>query len=111
MNHPPLEPPRFVDDALEQPADCLRAKWPFVRDLAHVLEHFLLAVGLVDIDARRLLEPPDFTHTPCALVQQPHEDFVHPVDVASEFVEADCHSCPYGLMREEPRRRPSASAR
>ena len=52
VNHPPLEPPRFVDDPLEQPRDRVGAERAFRRDAAHVREHLLLALGLIDLDAR-----------------------------------------------------------
>ncbi len=52
VDQPPLEPPRLVDDPLEQPRDRVGAERPFRRDAAHVREHLLLALGLIDLDAR-----------------------------------------------------------
>jgi hypothetical protein len=59
-----------------------------------VLEHGFLPLRLVDIDAEFLLQPADFAGAACPLVQQPHQHFIHPVDVASEVLEGHVHHVP-----------------
>ena len=61
---------------------------PSAADVAHVLQHVLLAVGLVDLDALLLLQPADLADAARALVQQPDEHFVHAIDVASQIVKS-----------------------
>ena len=46
----PLEPARFVDDAFEEPGDRVRPERPLRPELAHVREHLLFALGLIDLD-------------------------------------------------------------
>src|SRR5215467_5583267 len=86
LGDPSLEPPRLVDDSLEQPRDRIGAERPFRGDASHVVEHLLLAIRLVDLDAHLLLEAADFTRAPGPLVQQTHEYFVHAVDVLSQIL-------------------------
>jgi hypothetical protein len=75
----PLQSPRFVDDALEQPDDGLRIQRPDVL-LAHVLQHFPLALGLIDLEAERLFDPADLERAASPIVQKPHEALVELVD-------------------------------
>ena len=79
-------PPRLVDDSLEQPRDRIRAERPFCGDASHVVEHLLLAIRLVNLDAQFLLEAADFTRAPGPLVEQAHEYLVHAVDVLSQIL-------------------------
>src|SRR5205823_2606707 len=80
MNDAPFEPTRFVDDALEQPADRVWSERAFARDLAHMLQHVLLTIGLVDLDSQLLFHAADFADAPRPLVQQPYEHFVDTID-------------------------------
>ena len=86
VDHPPFEPPRLVDDAFEQPRDGVGAQRPFRRDAPHVREHLLLALGLIELDALFLLQPPDLARHARALVQQPDQHLVHPIDVVAQIV-------------------------
>src|SRR5262249_14132098 len=74
LGDPSLEPPRLVDDSLEQPRDRIGAERPFRGDASHVVEHLLLAIRLVNLDAQFLLEAADFTPAPAPPVHQtpPH---------------------------------------
>src|SRR5438067_4535742 len=87
VNHAPLEPARLVDDAFEQPRDRVGPERPFRRDAAHVCEHLLLALGLIHLDAEILLDAADLARHARALVEQPHQHFVHAIDVVAELVE------------------------
>src|SRR2546428_2112608 len=86
VHHSALETARFIDDTFEQPRDGIRAERPLHRDVPHVLEHLLLALGLIDLDALRLLQAADLARHARALVQQPDEDLVHAIDVVSQIV-------------------------
>src|SRR5262245_20745276 len=57
VHHAALEPARFVDDPLEQPGDCLGSERAFRRDAPDVQQHFLFAIGLVDLEPLLLLQP------------------------------------------------------
>src|SRR6185295_7076342 len=86
VNQSPLQPPRLVDDPLEQPRDRVGAERAFGRDAADVREHLLLALGLIDLDPELLLDPADLAGDARALVQQAHEHFVDAVDVVAQIV-------------------------
>src|SRR5438093_217346 len=86
VDHAALEPPRFVDDAFEQPRDGVGTERSLRRDAAHVREHLLLALGLIHLDAELLLDPPDLARDAGALVEEPDEHFVHPIDVVAQIV-------------------------
>src|SRR2546428_8667624 len=86
VNHTPLEAARFVDDALEQARDRVGPERPLACDAAHVFDDLLLALGLIDFDAERLLQPPDLARAARALVEQPDEDLVHAIDVVPQVV-------------------------
>src|SRR5262245_46847131 len=86
VNHPPLEAARFVDDTFEQPRDGVRAERPLHRDVAHVLEHLLLALRLIDLDALLLLQAADLAGDAGALVEQTDQHFVDAVDVIAQIV-------------------------
>src|SRR3954454_4215661 len=73
VDHAPLQPPRLVDDALEQPRDGVGPERPLGGDRAHVLEHLLLAIGLVDLRPGFLLQAPDLADAARPLVQQADE--------------------------------------
>ena len=81
-----LDPPRFVDDALEQRRNGVGSERPLRRNLANVRQHVVLAARLIDLDALLLLEPSDLAHAPRALVQQPDQHLVHAIDVAPQIV-------------------------
>ena len=66
----PLEPPRLVDDALEQPRDRVVVERAPVRRAWTCVEHLPLAVGLVDLQAERVLDLADLQRARRALVQQ-----------------------------------------
>src|SRR5512145_2487 len=94
VNDAALEPARLVDDAFEEPPDGVGAERPFAGHLAHVLQHVLFAIGLIDVHALGLFQPSDFTHASCALVEQTDQHFVHPIDVSSQFIERHIvHAC------------------
>src|SRR5690349_1927695 len=86
MNDASLEAPRFVDDPLEETRDRVGPERPFGRDTPHVRDHLLLALGLVHLDAEVFLEAPDLARHARALVEQPHQHFVHAVDVVAQIV-------------------------
>src|SRR4051812_39546540 len=81
MNDTPLEPPRFVDNAFEQSCDGIRAEGAFPRYLAHVFQHILLAIRLIDLDPLCLLQFAHRAYAPGPFVEQADQDFVHPVDI------------------------------
>src|SRR5262245_61560231 len=91
VNHPPLEAARFIDDTFEQPRDGVRAERPLHRDVPHVLEHLLLALGLIDVDALLLFQPADLAGDARALVEQADQNLVDTVDVFAQIVKG-CHS-------------------
>ena len=70
--------------------------------LAHVVEHVLLAIRLIDLDALLLLQPADLADAARALVEQPHEHFVHAIDVPPQIVER------HGFMSRRVSRRTHA---
>ncbi len=86
MGDPPLEPPRLIDDSFEKPRDRVRAERALRGDASHVIEHLLLAIRLIDLDAQILLQAADFAGAPRPLVQQAHEHLIHPVDVLAQIV-------------------------
>src|SRR6478752_3094331 len=55
VDHAPFQPARLVDDALEQPRDGVGPERPLGGNRAHVLQHLLLAIGLVDLHPGFLL--------------------------------------------------------
>ncbi len=82
----PFEPPGLVDDALEQPADGVRAKRPFGGDLAHVRQHvFRCGDGprSVPCSSRRSRSQ----DAPRPLVQEPDKDLIHPIDVPPQIIQ------------------------
>ena len=81
VDDPPFEPARLVDDPLEEAGHRLAAERPFRGDASDVRQHFLLAVGLIDLDALRLLQAADLADAARPLVQQPNEHFVDTIDV------------------------------
>ena len=89
----PLEPPRLVDDSFEQPTDRLWPERSFARHVAHMPEHVLLAIWLIDLDALLLFQLPDLADAPGPLVEQPDEHLVHPIDIASQIVQSS-HDLP-----------------
>src|SRR5260370_2378742 len=73
---------RFVNDALEEAAD--RRVRQRARIIAFgILQHFVLAVRLIQRNFRRLLKLADFKRTLRALVQKLNELLVDFVDAAS----------------------------
>src|SRR5690349_7520623 len=74
-----FEPSRFVDDPLEQPHDGVRVERPFARDAPDVIEHLLLTFGLIHFHVLLLLQTSNFARAARALVEQPHEHFVHAI--------------------------------
>src|SRR5919106_2548436 len=86
VDHAPFEPSGLIDDALEQPCDGVRPQRPFHCDVPHVLEHLLLALGLIQLDALFFFHPSDFARHARALVQEPDEHLVHPIDVVAKIV-------------------------
>jgi hypothetical protein len=88
-----FQPPRLVDDSFEQAADRLRPERALARDLAHVLQDLLLALGLIDLDAELLFQLADFAGAARPLVEKAHQHLVDAIDVLPEVVE-----CPHGHM-------------
>src|SRR5262245_40833837 len=76
-----FERARFVDDALEQSTDRIGPERSFARHVAHVAQHVFLTVGLIDLDVQFLLPPTYFPYAARPFVQQPHQDFVHAIDI------------------------------
>jgi hypothetical protein len=79
----PLEPPRFVDDALEQARDRRVIERPGVHG-THVPQHLSLARRLIDGLADLLLEPSDVERAGRPLVQELDQLLVNCVDPASQ---------------------------
>src|ERR1700686_347176 len=77
MHHRALNRSRFIQDSLEQAANCGVRKRPGIH-MRSPIEHLLLPVRLVERFARRLLDPPDFDNAARALIQQLDKT---PVDV------------------------------
>ena len=65
--------------------------------------------GLIDLDALLLLQPPDLARAPRALVQQPDEHFVHPVDVVAADRQAWALVCSRRWRSSATARRPRLS--
>src|SRR5258705_4727326 len=82
--------PRLVDDAFEDPDHCLRRQraGEVVRRLPDLLEHFLLAVRLVDRHAKLVFQLADFDRAGDPHVQQPHQLVVNDVDAITQLVDA-----------------------
>src|SRR3954466_15888316 len=88
LHQPALEAARFVDDPLEEPGDGVGTERPFGGDAAHVQQHLLFALRLVNLDAELLLHAPDLARDARALVQQPHQDLVDPIDVVPQIIQS-----------------------
>ena len=73
----------FVNDALEEPADGSVGQWTRII-LLSVRKHFVLPVGLVQRNFRRLFELADFESAARPLVQEFDEFLVDFVDAASQ---------------------------
>src|SRR5262249_55528940 len=97
----PLEVPRLVDDAFEEPLDDLIVERPVVERL-HVLQHFLLALRLVDRNAHLALQPADLERACRARVQQPHQRLVEQVDPLPQVVDVGSHASPFSQRTYAP---------
>src|SRR6185369_4843731 len=86
VHHAPLEPPRLIDDPLEQPRDRVGPERSLGGDAAHVRDHFFLAIRLIDVDAALLLDAADLARDARALVQQAHQHLVDAIDVSTQIV-------------------------
>src|SRR5205807_134277 len=77
---------RFVDDALEQAADRCVGQGPAIVVLG-VGQHFVFALGLIQRNVGRLLEPADFQRAARTLVEQLDQFLVYLVDAAAPIGE------------------------
>ena len=93
MSRGTLDAPRLVDDSLEHPHDGV----PFERAAcmfpvgAHVVQHLLLAIGLVHFEPERLLQFPNLECAMRTLAEQLDEPLVKLIDPLPEIV--DGHLC------------------
>ena len=104
----PLQSPRFVDDALEQPLHRRIVERSRV-DLLDVIEHLRLARRLIERPSRRASSRDRSRSAHCgAFAQQPDELLVDRVDLAPQLVEPCSHcalqpshvfACPIGDVR------------
>ena len=78
-----------------------------VAELPDARQHLRLALGLIDRQARLVLEPPDFDGARHAHVQQPHELLVDDVDPPAQLLDTSGLQPPHILLypRVEIRRR------
>src|SRR5258708_1094442 len=96
----------FVDDALEEAPDRRVGQRAGIIAFG-VLQHFVLAVGLVQRDFRLLFELADFERALRALVQKLHELLVNFIDTASPVTQIHGATS----RRERPCRAASLSER
>src|SRR5207247_9804611 len=112
VHHPALQPPRLVDNPFEQPRDRVGSERTLDRDAADVIEHLLLALRLIHPDAQLLLHSSDLARHTGAFVQEPHQDFVHPIDVAAKIVKrAHARLSTSGLSARPVRSAPASHPR
>ena len=95
MSRGALDAPRLVDDSLEHPHDGVsfeRAACVFTVG-AHVVQHRLLAIGLVHLEPERLLQFPDLECAMRALAEQLDEPLVKLIDPLPELVDGHLYVC------------------
>ena len=92
----PLEPPRLVDDAFEQPRQRVRAERALDRRavLTDVPQHLRLAIRLVDLEAEPLLDLANPQRARRALVEQLHQALVEIVDTLPQLVDGHAGTSP-----------------
>src|SRR6188768_1762520 len=89
-----LNASRLVDNPFEHPNDRITLeRTPRVLAVrAHVVEYLRLAIGLVHLEAERLLQLAYLERAVGALAEQLDQPFIELIDPLPEFV--DCHQSP-----------------
>jgi hypothetical protein len=86
MHNAPFEAAGLVNDAFEEAGDRFRTERALDREAPNVVEHQLLALRLIYLNALFFLQTAHLTGDTRPLVEQPHEDLVDTVDVFSQIV-------------------------
>jgi hypothetical protein len=83
MSRGALDAPRLVDDPFEYPRNRVAferaARMVSVRP--HVMQHLRLALGLIHLEAKSLLDPPNLERAVRTLAEQLNQPFVKPIDL------------------------------